>query len=713
MGFLKRRIKRYLVGRQHKRYERVISEQELTYGEWIEKQEKEILETLHCAVREVSAAEGGRERQSWSPCRRFAISEEERPEEKVAVLVLDCCGYGEREWRRLAEEFRGGADMVVFLFAPGELSALCLPLLCREFRRTGSSVVFYGDEDVRTGEEGSVREKPWFKPDWSPDTFLSCFYFGSLAAVRAENLQAVLAGQGERITSPYELFFHLIRDNGGFERRIPGEEMPVAHISEVLFHGKREGYETARQLALAEGDTDPAAEETAAGPAISILIPSKDHPDVLFRCVQSILDRTKEGPAFEILVIDNGSGEENKKRIEETAAEWNRQEPERRKDFCGIRYHYEPMEFNFSRMCNIAARMAQGRLLLFLNDDMEAAQEDWLLLLSAKAFLPRVGAVGAKLLYPNSSTIQHVGVTNLRAPVHKLQLHSDEQDHYYGKNRGVHNMLAVTGACLMVRREVFDQAGGFFEGLAVAYNDVDLCYRIYEKGYDNVQRNDVVLYHHESLSRGLDWASEEKQRRLLREKDLLYTKHPDMYRKDPFYHKYLTADMLESGYSPASRYQVKPDMPWAQVKERKVLPWGAKVDPVVVVGMEYTIDIYKWKHGVEAGKEEEVPPSEQGYYFQGYSYVIGGDNACYRRSLVLQEKESGKLLLISVEDQCRQDIYDSVENQIHVKLAGFAARVRLRDVPRGNYRVGILHEDRCSRQKLAGFSNWGLQAGEG
>ncbi len=331
-----------------------------------------------------------------------------------------------------------------------------------------------------------------------------------------------------------------------------------------------------------------------------------------------------------------------------------------------------------------------------------------------KAVLPRAGAVGAKLLYPDSATIQHAGITNLRVgPAHKLQFLSDDEEHYYGRNRGVHNMIGATGACLMMRKKVFEEAGGFFEGLAVAFNDVDLCYTIYENGYYNIERNDVVLYHHESLSRGKDGESEEKQLRLLREKDVLYERHQELYGRDPFYHKYLTTDMLEAEYSPAFRYQVRLDMPWALAKEREGLPGGVREDACVVLGMECAMDIYKWKYGVEAERGGgEADPSDQGYYFQGYSFVIGADNACYKRTLILKEKDNGRIIEIPVEDQYRQDICDNLKDQVNVQLTGFAAKVRLSDVPKGRYRFGMLVRERCSRQKLIGFSSWVLEAGE-
>ena len=133
----------------------------------------------------------------------------------------------------------------------------------------------------------------------------------------------------------------------------------------------------------------------------------------------------------------------------------------------------------------------------------------------------------------------------------------------------------------------------------------------------------------------------------------------------------------------------------------------------MVLGMECAMDIYKWKYGVEAERGGgEADPSDQGYYFQGYSFVIGADNACYKRTLILKEKDNGRIIEIPVEDQYRQDICDNLKDQVNVQLTGFAAKVRLSDVPKGRYRFGMLVRERCSRQKLIGFSSWVLEAGE-
>ena len=237
-----------------------------------------------------------------------------------------------------------------------------------------------------------------------------------------------------------------------------------------------------------------------------------------------------------------------------------------------------------------------------------------------------------------------------------------------------------------------------------------MCYKIYEAGYYNVTRNDVVLYHHESLSRGKDGESEEKQQRRLREKDVLYERHQEIYGKDPFYHKYLTNDMLESEYAPAVRYQVTLDMPWAEVRKEEKLAQNIREDACVVIGMEAAMDIYKWKYGVAPGKGKQEPLAEEmGYYFQGYSFVIGSDNACYKKTLLLENKENGQVIRIPLDIRYRPDIRKNLKDQLNVDLTGYAAKVRLSDIPKGLYRFGMLAEDGCSRLKLVNWSSWTLQ----
>lgn len=730
MGSLKQKMKQLLIEKEHKNYEKQLSEKKMTYADWIEKQERKlqieniiVTERPNCLTNDVKILEIGRDKNR---------NEGFHAENDILLLSVAVSFFQSGKTEKFEELYRfwieNKTDVILFELTEGKKSKICLPLLYEKIsenkKQNKNQILIYGDEDAaderdkaengKLGSDVIGRKSPWLKPDWSPDTFLSSFYFGSLVAVKAENFfraweQVNAAWKIQAANSSrewgeffYEILFRMLKDADAFSRRKEGKEQIVCHIPEILFHSKAEGYEIVKHWKL------PEAEETQKNktfPKISIIIPSKDNPKVLFTCIDSVTERTVTEYPYEIIIVDNGSSDENKKQIEEKTGQI------KKKYGREIRYYFKPMPFNFSRMCNLGAEQAKGELLLFLNDDMEVVSSNWLTLLAEKALLPYAGAVGAKLLYPDSAVIQHAGITNLRVgPAHKLQFLSDEAEHYYGRNRGVHDMLGVTGACLMVRKEVFNQAGGFAEELAVAFNDVDLCYTIFEAGYYNMVRNDVVLYHHESLSRGKDGESEEKQLRLLREKDVLYERHQEIYGKDPFYHKYLTTDMLESEYSPAFRYQVTLEMPWAEVKKEAALKETVREDKCVVIGMECAMDIYKWKYGVapEKGKVKENS-SDMGYYFQGYSFIIGADNARYKKTLLLQNKADGKLIKIPVDDRYRQDIKDNLKDQLNVDLTGFAAKVQMEKIPKGTYRFGMLVQDKCSRQQLVNFSSWVLE----
>lgn len=697
-------------------YEKMVRDKDLSYDQWIRQQEEKIK-----IVPDITNDNG---KNLTNDSRKTAFDglkmENEgnyssntnrvESEKKMAVSINTLHFFGENRDTILKNE---DIDILILTLYEGELSEAAEALICRTFSQNESIILIYGDEDVRKQAHGE-RQEPWFKPDWSPDRFLSSYYLGGLIAVKREALRAIW---GENKTSVmkekplqddrqmlYELLYEMIRIHGGFSDRRENGMAPVYHIRQVLFHSRESGYEQIRELRLPETMQCVQPEESET--FVSVIIPSKDNPEVLFYCIYSLLERTHTAYPYEIVIVDNGSNDSNRQRIEEELECLKSMNP----IAVGFTYVYQPMKFNFSDMCNLGAGKARGNFFLFLNDDMEILQADWLDLMVEKAALPYAGAVGVKLLYPNSDIIQHAGITNLRVgPAHKLQFLGDDKVHYYGMNRGVHNMLAVTGACLMLRREVFDQAGGFCQELAVAFNDVDLCYTLYEKGYYNIVRNDVILYHHESLSRGKDGESEEKQLRLLREKDLLYKRHQALYGKDPFYHPYLTTDMLEAEYSPACRYQVTLDMPWSEVTRFDNIPAGAREDSCLVVGMECAMDIYKWKYGVEAPKEKKVNSEDMGYYFQGYSFVIGADNACFIKKLLLRDKEKGVIFAFFVDERCRKDIKNNLSDQLNVDLTGFAAKVKMNVLPEGSYQFGMLAKDRCSRLKLVNWSGWTLE----
>jgi len=399
----------------------------------------------------------------------------------------------------------------------------------------------YSDEDKLT-EDGKIRHMPFFKPEWSPDLFLNMMYTNHLATYRTALVREV-GGLRTAFNGSQDYDFTLRFMEKSHNSR-------VGHVTRVLYHWR----ERKESVAFAMSSKNYASEaaryakedyikrngiqahmEPVVGmyqyrivyhvvgdPLVSIIIPSKDHPNVLKQCIDSIRAFT-DYPNYEIIVVDNGSRERNRAVISEYL------------EGVGAQYIYHKEEFNFSKMCNTGTARAKGQYLLFLNDDIEIFQPQWLRRMLGHAQQKHTGAVGAKLLYPQSTLLQHTGVANAVAgPLHSFSMCDDGYPYYFGWNWVDNNCIAVTGACLMVDKSKFQAAGGFDEDLPVAYNDVKLCFALHRLGWYNVIRNDAVAYHHESLSRGTDQVDDRKLIRLHGELAKLYADFPELRRADPY-----------------------------------------------------------------------------------------------------------------------------------------------------------------------------------
>lgn len=247
----------------------------------------------------------------------------------------------------------------------------------------------------------------------------------------------------------------------------------------------------AQKTGMAARETPPRAAR------VSIVIPFRDRIELLCGCLTSLRRSTYR--RFEVILVDNGSTDAR------TLGYVDRLRLRRR-----YRVVVSPGPFNFSRLCNEGARQAAGDYLLFLNNDIEVFAPDWLEQLLIVAQQPQVGVVGATLLYPDL-TIQHTGIFERGGAwvhVYRGRPHDHEGDH--GELRQVRAVPAVTGACLLIGRELFFQVGGFDESLAVTHNDVDLCRRVRERGYLVAITPHAQLLHYESLSRG--YSAEHQQR---------------------------------------------------------------------------------------------------------------------------------------------------------------------------------------------------------
>jgi GT2 family glycosyltransferase len=411
--------------------------------------------------------------------------------------------------------------------------------------------MIYSDED-KIDQQGQ-RYDPCFKPDFSLELFRSQNYLNHFTAYRKQLIEAVGGWRaGFEGSQDYDLNLRIIE-------RIKSNA--VRHIPEVLYHwrairGSTAFAESEKSYASHAGFRAlkehverlqlPAKIEHIPGvpahipiyrlrfavpkphPLVSIVVPTRDHAQLLRTCVSTILDRTAYQP-FELLIVDNGS-------VEEAALALL---GEMKKD-PRVRVLPYPHPFNYAAVNNFAARQAEGDILALVNNDIEVISHDWLDEMVAWAAQPEVGCVGAKLYYPNDR-IQHAGVILSLGGVAAHSHKHFPRDHpgYFYRLRVTQNLSAVTAACLVVRKALYEEVGGFDEALAIAFNDVDFCLKVREAGYRNVWTPFAELYHHESVSRGEE-NTPAKRARFSSEIRYLKSKWGDVLRQDPFYSPHLT-----------------------------------------------------------------------------------------------------------------------------------------------------------------------------
>ncbi len=403
--------------------------------------------------------------------------------------------------------------------------------------------VVYTDEDKYEDSTGRY-VGPNFKPDFSPALLQSTNYICHFLAIKREAYEKA----GGKLYPEFDgaQDFDLVL-------RLMDSTTPdkIKHIPKILYHWRMHDGSTALdadnktwaydagQKALEAWiernqnhgkimDTEIPGHyhvrfDVPQKPLISIIIPNKDHIDDLEFCLQSIENHSSYAN-YEVILVENNS---EKKTTFYKYKELRRRYP-------NLRVVTWRKPFNYSAINNFGARKAKGEYLLFLNNDTEALDSYLLEEMLGQAVQPNVGAVGAKLYYEDGS-FQHNGVIIGHSGVagHALSGQSDINLNY--RVRTVHNVSAVTGACMMVPKKVFKEVGGFNENLPVAYNDVDLCLRIRQHGYWIVQNPFAVMYHYESRSRGYE-TTPEKQARFENDVRKMYGLWPDVLRtNDPFY----------------------------------------------------------------------------------------------------------------------------------------------------------------------------------
>lgn len=398
----------------------------------------------------------------------------------------------------------------------------------------------YSDED-KISFDGMLRFDPHFKPDWSPEYLECCMYTAHFACYRAAIVRMV-GGFRKQYNGAQDYDFML-----RFSEHIKN----VAHVPKILYHWRtipgstagsmdnkdyvvdaairalEEHLERTGKLAFVRSSQYKgcfhARRQVEGTPIVSIIIPSAGRDslvrgkeiDLLVNCIGSIMKKSTY-QNIEIVVVDNND-------LRRSTVESLAQYP--------VKFvHYTEPEFNVAAKMNLGAAHATGQYLLFLNDDIEVIAPDWIEAMLSVAQRTGIGAVGAKLLFEDD-TLQHVGVTFCNGlPDHIRRGYAGDEAGYFFSSEGQRNFLAVTGACVLLAKNIFEMVGGFDEQLPVNYNDIDLCLKIWKKGYRNVYTGQAKLYHFESRNRKREVAIQEQEKFLQRWGDDL--------KRDPYYSKY-------------------------------------------------------------------------------------------------------------------------------------------------------------------------------
>lgn len=487
---------------------------------------------------------------STQPYVKTVLEEYLAKESRIKVFFRDENGHISRASNSALEIASG--DFVSLIDHDDLLAQNALYEVASLLNRHPDADMIYSDED-KIQEDGKL-VSPFFKPDWCPDSFLSRMYTCHLGTYRRSLLTEIggfrIGYEGSqdydlvlRLTEKTKNIFHIPKvlyhwriHSGSAASDVLSKPYANDNAQKSISDALRRRGEPGSVVILNGGGSYLVRYEIKNVNLVTIIIPTKNLGKILNNCLKSIFEKT-EYSNYEVLVIDNGSTEA---KTYEVINQWKIREPNR------FRCQTLDIAFNYSKINNYAVEHSRGEYLLFLNNDTEVLTHDWIEAMVEQAQRPSIGAVGALLLYPND-TIQHAGVVMIGGVAEHHHKHYRSSDiGYFGQIKSINNYSAVTAACLMCRREVFEAVGGFEEELAVIFNDVDLCLKMIEKGYKNVYLPHVLLYHYESMSRGyVDTL--EKLDRNNKEVKYMQSKWKKFIEHDPCYSINLTRD--RGGYN--------------------------------------------------------------------------------------------------------------------------------------------------------------------
>lgn len=478
---------------------------------------------------------------------RKILEEAERKDNRIKIVYREKNGHISEASNSALQIATG--EWIALMDHDDQLPVQALAFVAKAIQDNPEAAIIYSDEDKI--DETGARFNPHFKSNWNPDLFFAQNYLSHLGVYRKDILDKI----------------------GGFRKGVEGsqdmdlvlrclnhvKDHQIIHIPRILYHWRSTPNSTAGNPDSKSYTTDAGVKalrdyfnfeksgiQVEAGylqntykvdyplpevlPKVSLIIPTKDQKFILEKCINSILEKTTY-PNFEIIVINNRSQE--RETFEYFDQIKNRDHRISILDF--------DFDFNYSSINNFGVRYSQGEIIGLINNDVEVINEDWLTEMIRHVLKKEIGCVGAKLYY-DSNEIQHAGVIlgigGIAGHSHKYMPGKDYG--YFSRLMLPQNLSAVTGACMLVRKEVYQELGGLNEeDLKIAFNDVDFCLRARERGYRNIWTPFAELYHHESISRGSD-DTPEKYGRFQKEIRFMEERWGSKLRNDPYYNPNLS-----------------------------------------------------------------------------------------------------------------------------------------------------------------------------
>ena len=486
-----------------------------------------VYETPEHLLREAIASVQGQLFSNWQLC----IADDASPTPRVAQVLTEAAAADPRVcWIRRTENGHiSAASNTALTLAKGEFVALMdhddtLPAhalyeVAAEINAHPDVDVIYSDED-RIDADG-VRSNPYFKPMWSPELLCGHNMISHLGVYRRALLEAIggfrlgyegsqdwdlalratAATQPDRIRHIPAILYHWRWNSGtlSFSESLLErcKDAGLRAVQDWLHSSGIEGA-TVEPSRLTPGWTRVSYPLPRDLPRVSVVIPTRNRANLLRLAAEGVLTMTNwPHDKLELVIADNGSTEQDAQHLLRSLSHDTR-----------VQVLDVPGPFNFANMNNRAVRQSCGEIVVLLNNDIEVQDPDWLSEMARLALQREIGAVGAKLVYPDGR-VQHGGVATGPDGIaaHILSLLDRDNPGYFGQLGLTRSLSAVTAACMATRRAIYDEVGGLDEDFAVAFNDVDFCLRLQDFGYRVVWTPDAVLVHHESATRSADYHS--------------------------------------------------------------------------------------------------------------------------------------------------------------------------------------------------------------